>query len=197
MIGFLRGKIIEKNPTRLLLDVNGVGFEVHVSITTYQNLPEIGEFVDVLTYLHVRDDTLKLFGFVEAEERELFLKLIGVSGVGPRVAQGILSGISVADFQQAILQENFDVLTAIPGVGRKMAQRLVMDLKEKMNTGITKTAAEKYGIKIDFIEEAVLALVSLGYKRSAAQQAIDKVLRGQKNITTVEELIKKALAVIE
>ncbi|OQX60757.1 Holliday junction branch migration protein RuvA [candidate division KSB1 bacterium] len=197
MIGFLRGKIIEKNPTRLLLDVNGVGFEVHVSITTYQNLPEIGEFADVLTYLHVRDDTLKLFGFVEAEERELFLKLIGVSGVGPRVAQGILSGISVADFQQAILQENFDVLTAIPGVGRKMAQRLVMDLKEKMNTGITKTAAEKYGIKIDFIEEAVLALVSLGYKRSAAQQAIDKVLRGQKNITTVEELIKKALAVIE
>ncbi|MCD6167281.1 Holliday junction branch migration protein RuvA [candidate division KSB1 bacterium] len=197
MIGFLHGKIIEKNPTRLLLDVNGVGFEVHVSITTYQNLPEIGEFADVLTYLHVRDDTLKLFGFVEAEERELFLKLIGVSGVGPRVAQGILSGISVADFQQAILQENFDVLTAIPGVGRKMAQRLVMDLKEKMNTGITKTAAEKYGIKIDFIEEAVLALVSLGYKRSAAQQAIDKVLRGQKNITTVEELIKKALAVIE
>ncbi|HDI51446.1 MAG TPA: Holliday junction branch migration protein RuvA [Bacteroidetes bacterium] len=197
MIGFLRGKIIEKNPTGLLLDVNGVGFEVHVSITTYQNLPEIGEFADVLTYLHVRDDTLKLFGFVEAEERELFLKLIGVSGVGPRVAQGILSGISVADFQQAILQENFDVLTAIPGVGRKMAQRLVMDLKEKMNTGITKTAAEKYGIKIDFIEEAVLALVSLGYKRSAAQQAIDKVLRGQKNITTVEELIKKALAVIE
>ncbi|RKY86477.1 Holliday junction branch migration protein RuvA [candidate division KSB1 bacterium] len=197
MIGFLRGKIIEKNPTRLLLDVNGVGFEVHVSITTYQNLPEIGEFADVLTYLHVRDDTLKLFGFVEAEERELFLKLIGVSGVGPRVAQGILSGISVADFQQAILQENFDVLTAIPGVGRKMAQRLVMDLKEKMNTGITKTAAEKYGIKIDFIEEAVLALASLGYKRSAAQQAIDKVLRGQKNITTVEELIKKALAVIE
>jgi Holliday junction DNA helicase RuvA len=195
MISSLRGRLIQKNPTFLVVDVNGVGYAVNIPLSSYQHIGSVGSEVILLTYLHVREDILQLYGFASEEERRLFQMLISIAGVGPKLAQSILSGISVDDFKNAISSDNVDALMAISGIGRKTAQRLIVELKEKFgdvheNLSMVTPARR---VETSLIEEAVLALISLGYKKPKARSAVQKVLEGTTDSLPVEEVIKKAL----
>ena len=131
MIDFICGKIINKSPTRIVLNTNGIGYSINISSNTYGHLPETGSDINLKTYLHVRDDNIQLFGFWEEQERIVFMGLISISGVGPKLAQTILSGIQLNDLITAIKEDRVTKLTAISGVGKKTAQRLILELKEK------------------------------------------------------------------
>jgi len=196
LIAYLEGKLIEKNPTLLILEVNGVGYAVNIPVSTYGSLVETGQMVKILTYQHVREDELKLYGFSTKPEKELFELLIAVNGVGPRMALSILSCISVQEFQRSVLQEDLDVLTAISGVGKKKAQRLIVELKEKLSKvdlGERKDLREEEAILTPAVDEAALALISLGYTKVDARRALDKVTEETKEALPVEELIKRVL----
>jgi Holliday junction DNA helicase RuvA len=196
LIAYLEGKLVEKSPTHLILEVNGVGYSVDIPVSTYSNLAETGEMVKVLTCQQVREDELKLFGFSTKPEKELFELLINVNGVGPRVALGILSCIPVEEFQRSVLQENLDVLTAVSGVGKKTAQRLILELKEKLSKvdlGESKELKEEEKVGAPAQEEAILALVSLGYTKPDARRALEAVVKEAKEALPVEELIKRTL----
>ena len=196
MIAYLEGKLVEKNPTLLILEVNGVGYAVNIPVSTYGSLVETGQMVKILTYQHVREDELKLYGFSTKPEKELFELLIAVNGVGPRMALSILSCISVQEFQRSVLQEDLDVLTAISGVGKKKAQRLIVELKEKLgkvDLGERKDLREEEATLTPAVDEAALALISLGYTKVDARKALDKVTDQAKEALPVEELIKRVL----
>ncbi len=196
MIAYLEGKLIEKNPTHLILEVNGVGYSINIPVSSYASVGEVGQTVKVLTYQYVREDELRLYGFASGQEKALFELLISVNGVGPRVALGILSSISVEDFQRSVLAEDLDILTHISGVGKKTAQRLVVELKEKLgkvDLGVERGVEVKERIGVPGDEEAVLALVSLGYNKLDARKAVQKVNSESKESLPVEELIKRAL----
>ncbi len=196
MIASLTGTLKRKSPTEVLIDVNGVGYSVSIPLSTYSGLGEVDTPIHLLTHLHVREDAMQLFGFGTESERELFRRLIGITGIGPKTAQGILSGISVADLREYIASGNIGALTAVPGVGRKTAERLVVELRDKIGTigasiGGPVTSSDT---NAQVRNEALLALTSLGYNRGAAEKAIRLALqddRGSK--LSVEELIKKAL----
>jgi Holliday junction DNA helicase RuvA len=196
LIAYLEGKLVEKSPTHLVLEVNGVGYSVNIPVSTYANLGATGQMVKVLTFQQVREDELKLYGFSTKPEKELFELLISVNGVGPRVALSILSCIPVEEFQRSVLQEDLDVLTTISGVGKKTAQRLIVELKEKLSKvdlGDRKVLKEKEAVCVPVQEEAVMALVSLGYTKPDAKKALENVITGIDEILPVEELIKRAL----
>lgn len=196
MIAYLEGKLIEKNPTHLILEVAGVGYSVNIPVSTYTNLVETGETVKVLTYQHVREDELKLYGFSTKPEKGLFELLISVNGVGPRLALSILSCVSVNEFQRSVLQEDLDVLTTIAGVGKKKALRLIVELKEKlgkMDLGVKKDLEEKKAVSVSAQDEALSALVSLGYTKLDAKKALERVIKDVDEVLPVEELIKRAL----
>jgi len=196
LIAYLEGKLIEKNPTLLILEVNGVGYAVNIPVSTYGSLVETGQMVKILTYQHVREDELKLYGFSTKPEKELFELLIAVNGVGPRMALSILSCISVQEFQRSVLQEDLDVLTAISGVGKKKAQRLIVELKEKLgkvDLGERKDLREEEAILTPAVDEAALALMSLGYTKVDARRALEKVTNQANEALPVEELIKRVL----
>ena len=196
MIAYLEGKLIEKNPTHLILEVNGVGYSVNIPVSTYSNLVETGETVKVLTYQHVREDELKLYGFSTKPEKGLFELLISVNGVGPRLALSILSCISVNEFQRSVLQEDLDSLTTIAGVGKKKALRLIVELKEKLgkiDLGEKKDLEEKETVSVSAQDEALSALVSLGYTKPDAKKALERVIKDIDEVLPVEELIKRAL----
>lgn len=195
MISTLQGRLIQKNPTHLVIDVNGVGYAVHIPLSSYQHVGPVGSELRLLTYLHVREDILQLYGFASEEERELFQMLIAISGIGPKMAQSILSGISAQDFKRAIIDSNIDLLVTISGIGRKTAQRLMVELKEKFGDtgeGIS-TAAPSIRTDATLAEEAILALVSLGYKKTKAKLAVQNVLEDSSETLPVEEVIKRAL----
>jgi Holliday junction DNA helicase RuvA len=196
LIAYLEGKLIEKNPTLLILEVNGVGYCVNIPVSTYSNLGEVGQMVKVLTYQQVREDELKLFGFSTRPEKELFGLLISVNGVGPKVALSILSCIPVGEFQRSVLQEDLDALTSISGVGKKTAQRLIVELKEKLgkvDLGEREDLREKVAVGAPTVDEAALALMSLGYTKVDAKKALERVTRQVKEALPVEELIRRAL----
>ena len=191
MISYLEGRLKVKSPTQIVLEVNGVGYLIRIPLSTYENLGQIGEKVRVFTHLHLRQDAIQLYGFFTEEERSLFESLINISGIGPRLAQGILSGIEVDDFQRYVASGDVYSLVTIPRVGRKTAQRLVVELKEKFGGGEwkEKPPEERGGSE----EEALLALLSLGYKREPARRAVEKVLTRAEGPLPVEELIREAL----
>lgn len=201
MIYFLQGIIVEKSPTKLIIEVNGVGYEVNITLPCYESLGSIGEKTTVITYLHVREDILQLFGFKSTSERDLFLQLISAPGIGPKKAQVILSSVSVEHLQKYILEEDLVSLTSLSGVGKKTAQRLILDLKDKIkpSTEIDDRSAVP-GVELSekerVFDEAMNALVSLGFAKNNAQLAIQKILQHSEKDLTVEELIKQALRVI-
>ena len=190
MIAHLRGTLLEKHPTRLVVEVGGVGLEVHVSLPTVQSVGKIGETVSLHTVLVVREDALTLYGFSEAPERALFLKLLTVSGIGPKIALGALSGPSVPELVAAIRDGNLAALTRLPGVGKKTAERMSVDLRDGL---LEFEAAASAGVADAARNDAVGALVSLGYNRSAAQAVVDEILRGTK-VDAAEDLVRRALA---
>ena len=196
MIDFISGIIVEKNPTRLILQNNGIGYNLLISVNTYEKLPQTGSEVKLKTYLHVREDVLQLYAFGSEEERMVFLGLVSISGVGPKVAQTILSGIKVEEFIHAIQQGDVERLTRISGVGIKTAQRLVIELKEKFAQLGLITDKEKSDYPVFVLseveQEAMLALISLGYKKSIVEKALAKVRRNG-SPDKVELIIKQAL----
>ncbi len=192
MIAKLSGKIIEKKPTEIIIDVNGIGYQVFISFNTFEDIPEPDERTEIFTYLSVRENSLTLFGFSTIAEKSIFEKLISVSGVGPKLAQSILSGIQTHELIEAIALGDKSRLVAIPGVGRKTAERLVIELKDKINsvqTSATPVHSEAYKIK----EDAVNALIALGYNKKTAEITVRKILDSQPGIS-LEELIKAALS---
>ena len=196
MIARLSGKLAGKSPTEILVDVGGVAFALRIPLSTFERLADVGEPVSVYTHLHVREDALQLYGFFTEEERNLFRTLISVNGIGPKMAQGILSGIPVADLKSHILSGNSGALTAIPGVGRKIAERLVVELRDRISksdgASFPEGTSTQNGSRIR--SEALLALTSLGYNRVAAEKAIrGAVQESAEAETSVESLVKAAL----
>ncbi len=196
MITSLRGTLIRKSPTEIVIDVQGVGYGLSIPLSTFEVLGELDTPVSLFTYLHVREDALQLFGFASEEERNLFKVLISVTGIGPKMAQSILSGISGADLRNAILLGDFSMLTMIPGVGRKLAERLVVELRDKIGkvpAGSSILAASTEA-QTRVRSEALLALTSLGYNRASAERAIKTALKDDSSVeASLEKLIKAAL----
>lgn len=179
MIGHLKGTLSAKQPPEILLDVNGVGYEVLVPMTTYYQLPATGEPVQLWTHLTVREDAHTLFGFAQLGERSLFRTLIKVNGIGPKLALSILSAIEPDDFARYIEQDSVNQLVKIPGVGKKMAERLVLELKGKVSQGgaqVTVPGLEQpAGEQADPVDDAESALEALGYKPAQAAKMIKQV----------------------
>lgn len=192
MIGFLRGKLVVKQPPVLLMDVNGVGYEVEAPMTTFYDLPDTGHDITLHTHLVVREDAHILFGFLQLSDRALFRALIKISGVGPRMALGILSGMSADAFVRCIQDNNTAALTRVPGVGKKTAERLVVELRDNIaKAGVTGAAAVAVGAgPVNAIEEAVSALIALGYKPPDASRMVRGI--DSKDLS-VEEIIRRAL----
>jgi len=196
MIGQLRGKLISKKPSALLLDVQGVGYEVFIPLTSFYELPDEGNEVTLKIHTHVREDALILFGFHTQREKEFFLKLISISGIGPKLAIAILSGAQVEELAQALVEGNTGRLTSIPGVGRKTAERLVLELKNQMSAFILpeQATAAKPSESPQMIEEDILsALTNLGYPRPAAEKALSVTLRDNECERTFEGILKNVL----
>lgn len=196
MIASLRGTLVSKSPTEITLDVQGVGYGISIPLSTYERLGQLNTSATLLTYLHVREDSLQLFGFSTEEERSLFRLLISVSGIGPKMAQGILSGISTGDLKSHIISGDIGALTTIPGVGRKLGERLVVELRDKI--GRLEIASNLPGPATDETSrvrsEALLALLSLGYSRPVAEKALHFALQEMNgNQPTIEELLKASL----
>ncbi len=194
MIEQISGILVQKTPTFCVLDCHGIGLGLHISLHSYAQLGEPGTEIRLITHLIIRDDSLQLYGFADAEERELFRKLIAVSGIGPRLAIAILSGLSPADLVQAIANEDYQLLTHIPGVGKKTAQRVVLELKEKLVKTREKVPPQFPPVRPSTLrEEALLALETLGYKHNEALKAINSVLARTEGELPLEEIIKLAL----
>lgn len=196
MISQLHGMLLAKSPTSVVLDVNGIGFGLQIPVSTFEKIGALHSSVNLFTYLHVREDTLQLFGFATEEERAAFQLLISVTGIGPRMAQGILSGISVPDLKSHLAAGNAPALMSIPGVGRKLADRLVVELRDKMGRleATTSGAITPSDGQGTLRSEALLALTSLGYNRAAAERAVRAGLEEFADKTpTIETLIKAAL----
>ena len=196
MIGFLRGRIAAKHPPVLLMDVGGVGYEIEAPMSTFYGLPAIGTDVTLHTHLVVREDAHVLFGFGTERERSLFRELIRISGVGPRIALGILSGASVDEFHRCVEAQDAASLTRIPGIGRKTAERLIIEMRDRLKALATGQSFEIRGPAGAGAPapspqaEAFSALVALGYKPPEVTRLLQKV---DPSVTTTEELIRHAL----
>ncbi len=196
MIGHIRGQLLQKKPSQILVDVHGVGYEVHIPLTSFYDLPGEGGEVSLKIHTHVREDALALFGFITQREKDLFLKLISISGIGPKLAITILSGAKVEELAQAIADGNLARLVAIPGVGRKTAERLVLELKSLITPFLLPehAQAERGEGKADGVQEDILsALVNLGYPRSGAEKALSAVIRSGECDRTFEDLLRHTL----
>lgn len=197
MISSLNGILTRKTPTEVVVTVQGVGYSVLIPVSTFEALGSQGSQAVLLTHLHVREDALVLYGFATEQERTMFRILLSVNGIGPRMAQGILSGIAVADLREHILSGNTGALTTIPGVGRKTAERLIVELREKLGRFdlAFPTPAGPADTATTNRSEAAMALVSLGYSRQVAEQALNAAsaeLAGG-GIPSLELLLKTAL----
>lgn len=169
MIGSLKGRILTKRPENLIVETNGVGYQVNVPLSTLSELPHEGNEVFLHIYTHVREDTLQLYGFMSEDEKKVFVSLLGITGIGPKVALNILSGISYQDLLMALEAEDVKTLIKIPGLGKKTAERLVLELRGKLPS--------KAGAKDRVFEDALSALLNLGYKKSVAEEALEKTYK--------------------
>jgi Holliday junction DNA helicase RuvA len=194
MISQIRGRLASKSPGEIIVDCNGVGYGIRVPLSTFYELPELHEEVLLEVYTHVREDALHLYGFLTSKEKELFCLLIGVSGVGPRLAINCLSGIAARDLEQALHDGDLLGLTRIPGIGRKTAERMLVELKDKVGTpGVTTGGVlRQAGVASD----ALSALVNLGYMKSMAEQVIRDCLRQRETEPSLEELLKESLRLL-
>jgi len=190
MIAFVRGSFIQKQPARVVVDVNGIGYDLQISLNTYSYIANKDQG-QLFTYLHITENAQTLYGFADLEEKELFLNLISVSGVGAATARMMLSGMKPEEIARAIVQGNTKQLESIKGIGKKSAERLIVELKDKLSknasTALTTITNALPGY------DAVNALVSLGIAKPMAEQAVKKVLSSTPEINNIEELIKNAL----
>ncbi|NQY66304.1 MAG: Holliday junction branch migration protein RuvA [Flavobacteriales bacterium] len=191
MINHIKGKLVEKTPTYAIIECNGVGYHLNISLNTYSKIPD-NESVMLYAHLAVREDAHTLFGFIDKDERQLFLYLISVSGVGASTARMILSSLSLVEIQTAIVERNVAVLKSVKGIGAKSAERIIIDLRDKLSK-------ENFGSEISIEtnnsiqEEALSALIALGFGKNMAEKVVVKALKGSGSDVTVEQLIKTAL----
>lgn len=197
MITYLAGKLVAALPTQAVVDVNGVGYEVLIPLSSYDRLPAVGQAVHMLTHLHVREDAHILYGFMSAPERDLFRLLVNhVSGIGPKLALAVLSGMSVGNFKTAVVNNDIASLSKISGLGKKTAERIVLELKDKLGVSAVweaASAAHAPTAEESQANEAVLALIALGYKQVDAHKAVRDLQERQPEIKLAEELVKMAL----
>ena len=194
MIARLEGVLAEKTPEAVLLDVGGVGYDVRVPLSTYLELPTEGKTIRLRIYTHVREDALQLYGFLSDAERKAFVLLIGISKIGPRIALAILSGLPTPELVRALRDGDIGALRRIPGVGAKTAERIVMELRDKvaqLESAEGPTPASG-GIE----EETISALVNLGYVRAQAERAVRSALEGMRERPALEALVREALRVV-
>ncbi|MFN4112238.1 MAG: Holliday junction branch migration protein RuvA [Ignavibacteria bacterium] len=195
MFNYISGKLISKNPTSIVIDVGGIGYQLNISLNTFQKLPELESYVKVFTILIPREDSVQLFGFYDEDEKFMFDQLLSISGIGPKLAQSILSGISPDELRDFIIQGNSIALTHIPGVGKKTAERMVVELKDRL----TKISPPEKVISKDIEDirvQAYQALITLGYQKQIAEKAIRIALNeinSNNEELTIENLIKKSL----
>lgn len=190
MIGYLHGKIISKKPTKLLIDVNGVGYIVNISISTFEKISDKDE-VSLFTYLSVREAAMDLFGFYSLAEKDMFELLISVSGIGPKSAQSILSGIQIENLKDALKSGNISRLISTPGIGRKTAERMVIELRDKVESLAESIDGVSFGAST-VRGDAITALINLGYNQKVAERMVRAITDKSPNIS-IEDLIKEAL----
>ena len=193
MIGYLSGKIISKKPTKIIINVGGVGYLVNISISTFEKLADKEE-ASLYTYLSVKEDSLDLYGFYTVAEKEMFELLISVSGIGPKTAQSILSGIQIDDLKEALKTGNISRIISVPGIGRKTAERMMVELRDKVDSlaeSIEGISFSTSNVRTD----AIAALVNLGYNQKVADRAVRAVTDKNPNIS-IEDLVKEALSVL-
>lgn len=195
MIAYVNGTVVYKDPAFAIIDVNGLGYEVRISLQTYTSLPELGERCKLVTFLNIREDAHILYGFWGNDEKKLFLDLIGISGVGPSTALVMLSSFSASEIRQGIIDEDLRLIQSIKGIGSKTAQRVILELKDKirkedmLSTGIKTPENSSGTVK----SEALAALVTLGIPKATAEKSLDAIIKREGHAVTVENLIKLAL----
>lgn len=192
MYHFIKGKVFNKKPPIVILDNNGIGYEISVSMNTYDKVPNLNEEVMLFIHFVPREDAHNLFGFYSLEEKEVFLKLINVNGIGPKSAIAILSSVNPTELAKFIVEEKTSFLQTIPGIGKKTAERIIVELKDKFkdmdfDANVTKTNISSIG------EEAINALITLGYNKNIAEKTISNIIKSNANIDNVETLIKLSL----
>jgi len=193
MIAHLAGKLLSKQPNQVIVDVNGVGYEVHIPLSTFYELDDIGSLVQLRIYTHVREDTIALFGFKSAKEKLLFEQVTSISGIGPKLGITILSGMPVDELAAAIRQSNLGRLTSIPGIGKKTAERLVVELRDKLTRAIP--AGEQATVQSVSLphDDVISALVNLGYAKPSAEKAVQAVVSSSSAEPDFEEMLRSAL----
>lgn len=197
MITFLEGLLVEKDPVRVVINIQGVGYEVFIPLSSYDRLPREDTPVKLLTWDYVREDAHLLYGFMSDAERQMFLKLMSVSGIGPKVALAALSGLSVRDLKVAVVQGDAKRLSSISGIGKKTAERMIMELRDKISDGEAVEAVSgvddlsEGGVRI---RDSILALISLGFKQGEAQKLVKDVAWALGPDASVEEIVRKVLA---
>lgn len=196
MIAYISGKVLEKNTSSIIVEVGGIGYEIIVPLTTFYEIGEVGSSISLRVYTHVREDAMQLYGFLTEKDRKLFLKLISVQGISTKSAISILSKMNADEFAHAILSKDTNRLMTIPGVGRKLAERLLVELKDKLQD-FELTADSK--VKQDFLgseyHDAINALINLGYQRNVAENAI-KVAIEEGTEIDVKKLLKRSLQIL-
>ncbi|HSF69348.1 MAG TPA: Holliday junction branch migration protein RuvA [Nitrospira sp.] len=196
MIALLTGRLAFKAPTHLALDVHGVGYEVFIPLSTYYNLPDVNETLTLSIHTHVREDAIQLFGFITPQEKDAFVLLMSVSGIGPKSALGILSALPVSDLISAIQSADVEKLETVPGIGKKSAGRLVLELKDKLvklHPALTPPADHGMKGHDDTFDDALSALTNLGYRASDAKEALKTAQRSRSGTMTLQELIRESL----
>jgi len=194
MIAFLRGRILDKHPNRIVIDVNGVGYELYVPLSTYYDVGETGTDITLRVHTHVREDALQLYGFLTSLEQQLFERLIAISGIGPKLAVAVLSGIDTNELVTSIQRADVARLTRIPGIGKKTAERIVLELKDRLADVASAAAPDGTGRPdVDHVrDDLVSALENLGYHRPLAEKAVDAI-RARDGSAAFEDALKGAL----
>lgn len=197
MIAHLKGQLAFKSPEYTIVDVNGVGYQVFTPLSTYYALPGLGQIVSLRVHTRVREDELKLFGFLTEEEQTIFQKLITINKVGPRLALGILSGMSPADLLSAVMNNDSARLSTIPGVGKKTAERLTLELKDKLaDLSVGMEHQPESAPTQGFYNDALSALLNLGYRKPEAEKALKTIYNQNGKDASLEELIKESLNIL-
>ena len=200
MIALISGKIVYKGISHLVVDAQGVGYRIFIPLTTFYELPEAGQLITLHVHTHVKQDAINLFGFYTIQERDIFQLMLSVSGIGPKMSMNILSGISVQELLRAISSGDVRRLISIPGLGKKTAERLILELKEKvlkkMMADIMPAGDNQERVNQLIKEDVLSALVNLGYKSNVAQSALDKVLQVSAKEMPMEQLLKKTLKIL-
>ena len=198
MIDSIKGTLVKKNPTSVIIDIGGIRLGIPITLATFEKIPDPNHAVELLTYLHVREDIMELYGFYDDHERDVFMQLNSISGIGPRSAMNILSGTNPIEFKKKIIDSDVASLTSIPGIGTKTAKRIIVELKDKFTD-------QDAGSDLDFllessdkdkIDDVTKVLISLGYKRSAINQVIKKLVAKDGLDENIEDIIKGALKLL-